>query len=130
MPITSHEQAEYLHYAPTPHLASDRNKHVYRTYLDRLGFKPEDDPDATQVRPNFIKDLRSHVCVPETMLLRKEDNPPVFKALVQGFLAAYGPDYWGRQARGHLVVSDPLKGFLHPRDSQRPNSRCVPVPYY
>ncbi|MCJ1242878.1 hypothetical protein MMC30_000074 [Trapelia coarctata] len=61
------------------------------------------------------------------MLLRKEDNPPAFDALVQGFLTAYGSVYWGSWSRDHLVVSDPSKGFLHPRDSRRENSRLVTV---
>ena len=125
MAITPNGQPEYLSYAPTPHLAADRTNQCYRAFLDRLGFKPEDDPDAKEVRLRFIKDVRAHICVPETMFLRKEDNPPAFEALVQGFLSAYGSKYWDSRFREHLVVSDPSKGFLHPRDSVRMNSRYV-----
>jgi len=123
MQVTPHKRPEYLDYAPTPHSATDRSSYCYRACLDRLGFKPEDEHDATEVRLQFIRDLRSHICVPETMLLRKEDNPAAFEALLHGFLTTYGPVYWGSNSRNHLVVSDPSKGFLHPRDSRRVNSR-------
>ena len=112
----------YLEYSPKPSLHGDSKNYCYRTYLDRLGFDTWDDPVALETRLQFIRDLKAHVCVPETTYLRKEDNPAAFNALVFGFFEKHGDRYWGME-RGHLAEKDPLKGFLYPRDALRENSR-------
>ena len=112
----------YLDYEPKPFLHTDSKNYCYRTYLDRLGFNIWDDPVALEARLQFIRDLKAHVCVPETTYLRKDDNPAAFNALIFGFFGRYGDRYWGME-REHLAETDPLKGFLYPRDALRENSR-------
>ncbi|MCJ1380304.1 hypothetical protein MMC17_003407 [Xylographa soralifera] len=116
----------YLSYEPKPFLHTDSKNHCYRTYLDRLGFNTWDDPIALEARLQFIRDLKAHVCVPETTYLRKDDNPAAFNALIFGFVGKYGDRYWGME-REHLAEKDPLKGFLYPRDALRENSRLISV---
>ncbi|MCJ1414318.1 hypothetical protein MMC32_000644 [Xylographa parallela] len=116
----------YLDYEPKPFLHTDSKNYCYRTYLDRLGFNIWDDPVALEARLQFIRDLKAHVCVPETTYLRKDDNPAAFNALIFGFFGRYGDRYWGME-REHLAEKDPLKGFLYPRDALRENSRLVSV---
>ncbi|MCJ1394070.1 hypothetical protein MMC18_006948 [Xylographa bjoerkii] len=122
----SSNRPTYLEYEPKPFLHADSKNYCYRTYLDRLGFNTWDDPIALEARLQFIRDLKSHVCVPETTYLRKEDNPPAFNALIFGFFEKYGDRYWGME-RKHLAEKDPLKGFLYPRDALRENSRLIAV---
>ncbi|MCJ1404676.1 hypothetical protein MMC11_007902 [Xylographa trunciseda] len=122
---SSHPPA-FLDYEPKPFLPEDLKNYCYRTYLDRLGFKKWDDPDANEVRLQFIRDLKAHVYVPETTYLCKEDNPPAFHALIFGFFEKYGERYWGRE-REHLAEKDPVKGFLYPRDALREDSRLIRV---
>ncbi|MCJ1437563.1 hypothetical protein MMC27_006950 [Xylographa pallens] len=116
----------YLDYEPKPFLHTDSKIYCYRTYLDKLGFNIWDDPVALEARLQFIRDLKAHVCVPETTYLRKDDNPAAFNALIFGFFGRYGDRYWG-VGREHLAEKDPLKGFLYPRDALRENSRLVNV---
>ena len=112
----------YFDYEPKPLLHVDSKNYCYRTYLDRLGFNTWDNPIALEARLQFIRDLKAHVCVPETTYLRKDDNPAAFNALIFGFFGRYGDRYWGVE-RDHLAEKDPLKGFLYPRDALRENSR-------
>ena len=114
------ERPAYLDYKPEPYLATDRNSQCYRTYLDKLGFKK--DEYSEDIRRTFVKDLRAHVCAPETMYMRREDNPAAFAALIKGFLQKHGHKYWGTN-RTHLAVTDISKGFSYPRDADREGSR-------
>ena len=119
----SDDRPAYLDYKPETFAASDRNAQCYRTYLDKLGFKEE--TYTKNIRLNFVRELRAHVCAPETMYMRKEDNPAAFAALIRGFLQKYGRKYWGtdRTARNHLEITDISRGFLYPRDANREESR-------
>ena len=114
------DRPAYLDYKPEPFVATDKNSQCYRTYLDKLGFKA--DEYTEDIRRNFVRELRAHVCAPETMYMRKEDNPAAFAALIRGFLEKHGQKYWGAN-RNHLEVTDISKGLLYPRDADREGSR-------
>ncbi|MCJ1479059.1 hypothetical protein MMC13_007743 [Lambiella insularis] len=113
----------YLDYNPSPFDKADARRQNYKSYLDRLGFDHWDIEIALEARLQFIGDLRAHLCVPETVHLRKSDNPAAFHALINGFLLEHGTKYFGETERDHLAEKDPQKGFLYPRDAQRENSR-------
>lgn len=97
----------------------------YRTCLDRLGMKQ----DAMNARIQFVQDVKEHTQEPECLFLRKEDNAPAFVELISGFLRKRGSYYWGTGNRDHLMEQDISKGFLYPRDAERPNSRWAPLSY-
>ena len=105
---------EYLLYAPK----ASNERDNYATFSDRMGFGA--DP---RMRAQFSEDVRCHVNSLELRFLRKFDNKGVFKAMILGFLEEYGEVYWGLENRDHLCEKDPQRGFLRPRDAQRPESR-------
>ena len=74
------------------------------------------------MRTDFVVDMRNDLSFPSLEVLNRRADPKAFKILVSGFLAQYGPKYWGDSKRDHLQEPDTLKGFLCPRDAQREGS--------
>lgn len=109
----------YRFYAP----ARSAKPTSYAACLDQLGFKPEQ--RASKARTAFLSELRAYVDTSCHKFLRKRDNEPAFKTVVAEFLKKYGLTYWGHTRRGHLDESDASRGFLYPRDAERPSSRLV-----
>ncbi|KAL9120469.1 MAG: hypothetical protein Q9187_002979 [Circinaria calcarea] len=113
-------RAAYLDYCPMA--PSHEGKALnYRTCLDRLGMKE----DALDIRVQFVQEFKQHTQEPECTFLRKEDNGAAFDELIAGFLRKRGSYYWGTGNRDHLLEPDTSKGFLYPRDAERPNSRLM-----
>ena len=79
--------------------------------------------DALNVRVQFVQDVKEYTQEPECLFLRKQDNGAAFDELIHGFLRKRGSYYWGTENRDHLVEQDASKGYLYPRDAERPNSR-------
>lgn len=79
--------------------------------------------DALNIRVQFVQEVKEHTQEPECLFLRKEDNAAAFDELMSGFLRKRGSYYWGVENRDHLAEQDTSKGFLYPRDAERPNSR-------
>lgn len=119
----SGDRPAYLDYEPRTFIKGDTKHFTYRSCFDRLGFDHWDNETALEARLQFIRDLRAHLCVPETRCLRRKDNPAAFRALILGFLEKHGQMYFGKANRAHLAEKDPRKGFLYPRDAQRDGSR-------
>ena len=109
----------YLSYVPKTSIKSASHNH----FLDQLGFKPAS--TSEQMRRAFVADMTNYVQgqpLSHKFLIRAA-NPEAFKVVVAGFLAEYGPVYWGSSSRDHLEEPDTLKGFLCPRDALRARSR-------
>lgn len=90
-------------------------------YFELLGFKLG--TATTQICTSFNEDMSAHVKPPSHKFLTSEANQEALKIIVLEFLAEYGPTYWGVGNRGHLQEPDAHKGFLCPRDAERPRSR-------
>lgn len=76
------------------------------------------------MRSDFVVDLKTYI-EPATAFkyVRLNDRPEEFRKMVLGFVQLHGAKYWGTSNREHLMESNVNKGFLVPRDTERPNSR-------
>lgn len=99
-----------------------RNIDSYDYYFDLLDFNND-----CPMRDKLKYTINNHIVNAGCNFLRYRDNVMVFDALVAKFLKLHGPTYWGPQPskRSHLKEMDPNKGFLCPRDAQRPGSKRV-----
>ena len=117
--VTESTNAAYLTYAPG-FTGSARN---YDQCFRKLGFKIDSSSEIP--RANFVEALSAHTGNPEDKFLRQADNERAFKTLVSRFLVKHGGIYWGHSDRSHLEEQDVTKGFLYPRDANRPSSQLV-----
>ena len=106
----------FLTYAPQ---SGDYRK-GYAKYLDMLGFR-----DIRMCREEFLKDVNKHINPQRATLVSQLSSGETLTTLVPEFLLECGDFWWGEEVRGHLEEKDSLKGFLCPRDAERPGSRSV-----
>ena len=105
----------FLTYSPR---SSAPKEGSYTYFLDCLGFKTN-----SKRRDQLIMQIRGHVDPSLYRFLRRSDNPKAFKTMVDEFLNLHGRRFWGPTDRRHLQQPDASKGFLYPRDTERPKSR-------
>ena len=95
----------------------------FTTCFQKLGFKI--DPGSELKRENFIAAMKKQVDSSDLKYLRPTDNEVAFSVMVDEFLVQHGRYYWGVHNRDHLEEEDSSKGYLYPRDADRPVSKSV-----